>query len=168
MPSFVQVVPQRVGLPVSGVIGPGDGSSCWQWLRLLGVLLVEGGGKDDGYDDECDLHHDHINDHQRCDTRSITMYMTCLKAGSKQCANFVTIFIRLLLLILWCRAVCLLKTLLLVIKLAHNLYEGQGGVQLSWSVKLALRGTVQKGPMELVVVINIHKWNECSKRKCYQ
>ena len=66
---------------------------------------MEGGGKDDGddgdYDDQhCDLLHDHINDHQRCDTRSITMYMTCLKAGSKQCANFVTIFIRLLLLVL--------------------------------------------------------------------
>ena len=51
MPSFVQVVPQRVGLPVSGVIGPGDGSSCWQWVRLLGVLLVEGGGKDGDHDD---------------------------------------------------------------------------------------------------------------------
>ena len=110
MPSFVQVVPQCVGLPVIGVIGPGDGSSCWQWVRLLGVLLVEGGGKDDGddgdYDDQhCDLLHYHINNHQHCDTRSITMYMTCLKAGSKQCANFVTIFIRLLLLVLWCRAV---------------------------------------------------------------
>ena len=71
---------------------------------------MEGGGKDDGddgdHDDQqCDLHYDHINDHQRCDTRSITMYMTCLKAGSKQCANFVTIFIRLLLLVLLCQAV---------------------------------------------------------------
>ena len=50
--------------------------------------------------------------YQRFDTRSITMYMTCLKAGSKQCANFATIFIRLLLLVLWCRLIenCLLKT----------------------------------------------------------
>ena len=60
---------------------------------------MEGGGKDDGddgdHDDQqCDLPHD-----QRCDTRSIMMYMTCLKAGSKLCANFVTIFIRLLLVV---------------------------------------------------------------------
>ena len=161
MPSFVQVVPQRVGLPISGVIGPGDGSSCWQWVRLLGVLLVEGGGKDDGDDgdQQCDLLHDDIN---------------VLTPGALRCtwhawrpgaSNVPTLWQSSSGCCCWYHDVglfenCLLKTFFLVIRLTYNLYEGQGGVQLSWSVKLALRGTVQKGPMELVVVINIHKWNE--------